>query len=167
MSEHLFLFEKKRSKHKHKKDYKQLERKLNKKTKKNQRNLQKREKSPTHTQKRVGQRHLSGSRLVGLRWGRVCGGQRHFQLGRCSASNSASILSFLILTFAGRSNLVCRPKSGAGRAARRETIARGRANPTRKRVFGGAWPPSSPVRRAARARPGLLAHAERVMLCAA
>ena len=63
------------------------------------------------------------------------------------------------LTFAARSNLVCRPKSGAARAAWRQTNRNGRANPTRKRFFGGASSPSSPVRRAACARPRLLAPA--------
>ena len=47
---------------------------------------------------------------------------------------------------------------------RRETHRIGRANPTRKRVFGGAWPPSSPVRCSAHARPCLLAPAERELL---
>ena len=74
------------------------------------------------------------------------------------------ISSCLLLTCAARSNLVRRPNSGAGRAAPRKTARSGRANPTRKRTFGGAWPPSSPVRRAARARPCLLAPAERVLL---
>ena len=69
-----------------------------------------------------------------------------------------------MLTFAARSNLVRRSFSILGRAAWRKTIARSRANPTRKRVFGGAWPPSSPVRRSTRARPCLLAHAECVLL---
>ena len=72
--------------------------------------------------------------------------------------------SFLMLTFAALSNLVGRPKSGAGRAAPRKTARSGRANPTRKRTFGGAWPPSSPVRRAARARLSLFAPAECVLL---
>ena len=72
--------------------------------------------------------------------------------------------SFLMVTGAARSNLVCRPNSAAGRVAWRQTRRNGRANPMRKRVFGGAWPPSSPVRRAARARPRLLAPAERVLL---
>ena len=67
------------------------------------------------------------------------------------------------LTFAARSNLVCRPKSGAARAAWRQTNRNGRANPTRQRFFGGASSPSSPVRRAACARPRLLAPAERVL----
>ena len=74
------------------------------------------------------------------------------------------ISSCLLLMCAARSSLVRRSKSGAGRAASRKTARSGRANPTRKRTFGGAWPPSSPVRRAAPARPGLLAHAERVLL---
>ena len=51
-----------------------------------------------------------------------------------------------------------------GRAVWRETHRNGGANPKRKRVFGGAWPPSSSVRRSARARPNLLAHAERVLI---
>ena len=89
--------------------------------------------------------------------------QRLFQLGRCSASNSATIPLFLMLTFAGRSNLVCRPFSISGRAPARKTARSSRANPTRKRVFGGARPPSSPVRCRTCAHPALVAHTDRVL----
>ena len=88
-----------------------------------------------------------------------------FQLGRCGASNSASIPSLLVLTSAARSILVRRPFSISGRATRRETIARGRTNPMRKRVFGGATSPSSPVRRRSLARL-LPSHAADLVLCA-
>ena len=41
--------------------------------------------------------------------------------------------------------VVCtRPKSGAHQTVCSKIIARSRANPTRKRFFGGAWPPSAP-----------------------
>ena len=76
----------------------------------------------------------------------------------------SEVPSFLMLTFADRSNLVRRPFSISGRAASRKTAWSGRANPMRKRVSGGARPPTSPVRRIARARPSLLAHAEPVLL---
>ena len=85
------------------------------------------------------------------------------QLGRCVTPNPLRFPSGLISMFAQHSNLVCRPFSIWGRAAWRKTGRRSRANLTRKRVFGGAWPPSSPVRRSTPARPCLLARAERVL----
>ena len=86
------------------------------------------------------------------------------QLGRCVTPNPLRFPSGLISMFAQHSNLVCRPFSIWGRAAWRKTGRRSRANLTRKRVFGGAWPPSSPVRRPPRARSCLSVHAERVLL---
>jgi hypothetical protein len=54
--------------------------------------------------------------------------------------------SCLKLTFVACSILVCRPRSGWERARALQRIGRGRANPTRKCVFGGAWLCSAPVR---------------------
>ena len=73
------------------------------------------------------------------------------------------ISSCLISTFAGRSNLVRRPNSGACRAAWRKTARRSSATTSRKPLFGGAWSPSSSVRRTTRARLCLPAQAERVL----
>ena len=92
---------------------------------------------------------------------------RLFFSGRCAAPNSSRFPSCLMSSFAVCSNLVCRPKSGWGRAARLETIRRGRANPTRKRVFGGAWPHSAPVRCRTRARQCLLARTDCVLFARA
>ena len=74
------------------------------------------------------------------------------------------ILSCLLSTFPVRSNLVRRPKSGAGRAASPKTARRGSATTSRKALFGGASAPSPPVRRCTRACPCVLARAERVLL---
>ena len=78
---------------------------------------------------------------------------RRFLFPRCGASNSSSMASCLKLTFVACSTLVRRPRSGRNRASLLETIRRGRANPTRKRIFGGAWVHSATVRSCTHVRP--------------
>ena len=67
------------------------------------------------------------------------------------------------LTFVACSTLVCRPRSGRNRAPLLETIRRGRANPTRKRIFGGAWRLFARVRCRMRTHPCLLVRTDRVL----
>jgi hypothetical protein len=71
--------------------------------------------------------------------------------------------SCLKLTFVACSTLVCRPRSGRNRAPLLETIRRGRANPTRKRIFGGAWVHSATVRSCTRVSPLLPVRTDRVL----
>ena len=90
--------------------------------------------------------------------------QRLFQLGLCSASRPARIPSYFISSFAGRSEVVRRPSGLRSRALAHETGRRGSIGTSRMAKRPGAACHRSSVRRSERARPRLLAHADRVLL---